>query len=246
MGLCDSYGGMRSCWGFERTFSLLRWDEPAADGSVVPPSSSFCLSCFAEPPENRLAQRGAPVQQELRETPPAWGCAGPFLRKIPPCVSPEPRPRLGEAGFEFLPALTHPCLSLRSLHNKRLYLAVFAAVLGNFSFGFALVYPSPVIPALEAHPSPGLRLDQHTAPWFGVRSWGKDGNRTGSWGRMLGSHRALVWDEELGKGRGQSRRVPGGARLTQPLCTPHSRCSRWERRRAGSARCCSTTAWAAS
>lgn len=62
----------------------------------------------------------------------------------------------------------HP--SLRSLHNKRLYLAVFAAVLGNFSFGFALVYPSPVIPALEAHPNPALRLDQHTASWFGVRS----------------------------------------------------------------------------
>nr|XP_004174399.4 solute carrier family 2, facilitated glucose transporter member 6 [Taeniopygia guttata] len=56
---------------------------------------------------------------------------------------------------------------LRSLHNKRLYLAVFAAVLGNFSFGFALVYPSPVIPVLEAHPSPALRLDQHTASWFG-------------------------------------------------------------------------------
>ncbi|KAM8995432.1 solute carrier family 2, facilitated glucose transporter member 6 isoform 2-T2 [Ara ararauna] len=57
---------------------------------------------------------------------------------------------------------------LQSLHNKRLYLAVFAAVLGNFSFGFALVYPSPVIPALEAHPSPELRLDQNTASWFGV------------------------------------------------------------------------------
>ncbi|KAK4811604.1 hypothetical protein QYF61_016911 [Mycteria americana] len=56
---------------------------------------------------------------------------------------------------------------LRSLHNKRLYLAAFVAVLGNFSFGFALVYPSPVIPALEAHPSPALRLDQHTASWFG-------------------------------------------------------------------------------
>ncbi|NXJ87854.1 GTR6 protein, partial [Corythaixoides concolor] len=56
---------------------------------------------------------------------------------------------------------------LRSLRNKRLYLAVFAAVLGNFSFGFALVYPSPVIPALETHPSPALRLDQHTASWFG-------------------------------------------------------------------------------
>uniref|UniRef100_A0A8C3V3Q4 Solute carrier family 2 member 6 n=1 Tax=Catharus ustulatus TaxID=91951 RepID=A0A8C3V3Q4_CATUS len=60
-----------------------------------------------------------------------------------------------------------PHLPRQSLHNKRLYLAVFAAVLGNFSFGFALVYPSPVIPALEAHPSPALRLDQHTAPWFG-------------------------------------------------------------------------------
>ncbi|NWV01511.1 GTR6 protein, partial [Upupa epops] len=56
---------------------------------------------------------------------------------------------------------------LRSLHNERLYLAVFAAVLGNFSFGFALVYPSPVIPALETHPNPALRLDQHTASWFG-------------------------------------------------------------------------------
>uniref|UniRef100_A0A8C9FXY2 Solute carrier family 2, facilitated glucose transporter member 8 n=1 Tax=Pavo cristatus TaxID=9049 RepID=A0A8C9FXY2_PAVCR len=55
----------------------------------------------------------------------------------------------------------------RSLNNKRLYVAVFAAVLGNFSFGFALVYPSPVIPALEAHPDPALRLDRYRASWFG-------------------------------------------------------------------------------
>ncbi|XP_055576795.1 solute carrier family 2, facilitated glucose transporter member 6 isoform X2 [Falco cherrug] len=61
---------------------------------------------------------------------------------------------------------------LQSLHNKRLYLAAFAAVLGNFNFGFALVYPSPVIPALEAHPSPALRLDQHTASWFGGKEQG--------------------------------------------------------------------------
>uniref|UniRef100_A0A663N0S7 Solute carrier family 2 member 6 n=1 Tax=Athene cunicularia TaxID=194338 RepID=A0A663N0S7_ATHCN len=59
------------------------------------------------------------------------------------------------------------CPSLRSLQNERLYLAVFAAVLGNFSFGFALVYPSPVIPALEAYPSPALRLDRYAASWFG-------------------------------------------------------------------------------
>uniref|UniRef100_A0A8C2T847 Solute carrier family 2 member 6 n=1 Tax=Coturnix japonica TaxID=93934 RepID=A0A8C2T847_COTJA len=58
-------------------------------------------------------------------------------------------------------------LSHLSLNNKRLYVAVFAAVLGNFSFGFALVYPSPVIPALEAHPDPALRLDRYRASWFG-------------------------------------------------------------------------------
>ncbi|OXB76321.1 UNVERIFIED_CONTAM: hypothetical protein H355_006732 [Colinus virginianus] len=56
---------------------------------------------------------------------------------------------------------------LRSLNNKRLYVAVFASVLGNFSFGFALVYPSPVIPALETDPNPALRLDRYRASWFG-------------------------------------------------------------------------------
>lgn len=113
--------------------------------------------------------------------------------------------------------------SFRSLHNKRLYLAVFAAVLGNFSFGFALVYPSPVIPALEAHPSPALRLDQYTASWFGVRS-------------------GVV----PAGGRGQ--RVDGGSPdPPRPLsASPHSQCSRWERRRGGSAPCSSMTAWDAS
>uniref|UniRef100_A0A8C3NB42 Solute carrier family 2, facilitated glucose transporter member 6 n=1 Tax=Geospiza parvula TaxID=87175 RepID=A0A8C3NB42_GEOPR len=75
----------------------------------------------------------------------------------------EPLVRKTSSSYHTFPEGT----ARRSLHNKRLYLAVFAAVLGNFSFGFALVYPSPVIPALEAHPSPALRLDQHTAPWFG-------------------------------------------------------------------------------
>ncbi|XP_016157918.1 PREDICTED: solute carrier family 2, facilitated glucose transporter member 6 isoform X2 [Ficedula albicollis] len=82
----------------------------------------------------------------------------------------EPLVRKTSSSYRTFPESTARRLDkeyLRSLHNKRLYLAVFAAVLGNFSFGFALVYPSPVIPALEAHPSPALRLDQHTAPWFG-------------------------------------------------------------------------------
>ncbi|NXF09687.1 GTR6 protein, partial [Smithornis capensis] len=81
----------------------------------------------------------------------------PLVRKTSSSYQTFPRSTVGRLDREYL----------RSLHNKRLYLAVFAAVLGNFTFGFALVYPSPVIPALEAHPSPALRLDQHTAPWFG-------------------------------------------------------------------------------
>ncbi|KAM9522245.1 solute carrier family 2, facilitated glucose transporter member 6 isoform 1-T1 [Guaruba guarouba] len=83
----------------------------------------------------------------------------------------EPLIRRMSSSYQTFPENTGKRINreyLQSLHNKRLYLAVFAAVLGNFSFGFALVYPSPVIPALEAHPSPALRLDQNTASWFGV------------------------------------------------------------------------------
>ncbi|KAF0876104.1 GTR6 protein, partial [Crocuta crocuta] len=51
--------------------------------------------------------------------------------------------------------------------NKRVFLATFAAVLGNFSFGYALVYTSPVIPALELSLDPDLRLTKTQASWFG-------------------------------------------------------------------------------
>ncbi|XP_077162286.1 solute carrier family 2, facilitated glucose transporter member 6 isoform X4 [Paroedura picta] len=55
----------------------------------------------------------------------------------------------------------------RSLPSRRLFLAALAAVLGNFGFGFALVYPSPVIPALQKAQLPGLQLTGHAASWFG-------------------------------------------------------------------------------
>ncbi|XP_027470245.1 solute carrier family 2, facilitated glucose transporter member 6 isoform X1 [Zalophus californianus] len=51
--------------------------------------------------------------------------------------------------------------------NKRVFLATFAAVLGNFSFGYALVYTSPVIPALEHSLDPDLSLTKTQASWFG-------------------------------------------------------------------------------
>ncbi|XP_055774867.1 solute carrier family 2, facilitated glucose transporter member 6 [Salvelinus fontinalis] len=51
--------------------------------------------------------------------------------------------------------------------NARLYLAVFSAVLGNFNFGYSLVYPSPVIPQLKNSDNPQLRMDTEQIAWFG-------------------------------------------------------------------------------
>ncbi|XP_048821868.1 solute carrier family 2, facilitated glucose transporter member 6 isoform X2 [Lagopus muta] len=83
----------------------------------------------------------------------------------------EPLVRRSSSSYHTFPESIRKGLDkeyLQSLNNKRLYMAVFSAVLGNFSFGFALVYPSPVIPVLEAHPNPALRLDRYRASWFGV------------------------------------------------------------------------------
>ncbi|EMP34641.1 Solute carrier family 2, facilitated glucose transporter member 6 [Chelonia mydas] len=55
----------------------------------------------------------------------------------------------------------------RTLQNKRLFLAAFAAVLGNFNFGYALVYTSPVIPALETSNIPALKITRVEESWFG-------------------------------------------------------------------------------
>lgn len=49
-----------------------------------------------------------------------------------------------------------------------MFLAAFSAVLGNFTFGYALVYPSPVIPALEHDTDPTLHITEAETSWFGV------------------------------------------------------------------------------
>ncbi|XP_036004675.1 solute carrier family 2, facilitated glucose transporter member 6 [Fundulus heteroclitus] len=54
------------------------------------------------------------------------------------------------------------------ISNSRLYLAVFSAVLGNFSFGYSLVYSSPVLPKFKSPDAdPLLRMDTNQAAWFG-------------------------------------------------------------------------------
>uniref|UniRef100_A0A667IMT8 Solute carrier family 2, facilitated glucose transporter member 6 n=2 Tax=Lynx canadensis TaxID=61383 RepID=A0A667IMT8_LYNCA len=87
-----------------------------------------------------------PAMQE-----PLLGAEGPDYDTFPEKSSPSPgeRTRVGAP------------------QNKRVFLATFAAVLGNFSFGYALVYTSPVIPALELSLDPDLRLTKTQASWFG-------------------------------------------------------------------------------
>ncbi|CAN9505210.1 unnamed protein product [Ophioblennius macclurei] len=52
--------------------------------------------------------------------------------------------------------------------NAKLYLAVFSAVLGNFSFGYSLVYSSPVVPVFTGpYAEPELRMDKGQAALFG-------------------------------------------------------------------------------
>ncbi|KAM3863919.1 solute carrier family 2, facilitated glucose transporter member 6 [Diretmus argenteus] len=61
-----------------------------------------------------------------------------------------------------------PTPAQSQISNSRLFLAVFSAVLGNFSFGYSLVYPSPVLPQLQSDTTdPQLRMDTEQAAWFG-------------------------------------------------------------------------------
>ncbi|XP_013862291.1 solute carrier family 2, facilitated glucose transporter member 6-like [Austrofundulus limnaeus] len=61
-----------------------------------------------------------------------------------------------------------PLLSESQISNTRLYLAVFSAVLGNFNFGYSLVYSSPVLPKFKSPDvDPRLRMDTEQAAWFG-------------------------------------------------------------------------------
>ncbi|XP_069557561.1 solute carrier family 2, facilitated glucose transporter member 6-like, partial [Brachyistius frenatus] len=70
---------------------------------------------------------------------------------------------------EETPLLHRRSLSTQStINNSKLYLAVFSAVLGNFSFGYSLVYPSPVLPKFKSSDAdPRLKMDAEQAAWFG-------------------------------------------------------------------------------
>lgn len=61
-----------------------------------------------------------------------------------------------------------PYSNILQINNSRLYLAVFSAVLGNFNFGYSMVFSSPVIPQLRSPDAdPRLKLEAKDAAWFG-------------------------------------------------------------------------------
>ncbi|XP_051243091.1 solute carrier family 2, facilitated glucose transporter member 6 [Dicentrarchus labrax] len=63
---------------------------------------------------------------------------------------------------------TRPTSPESKINNSKLFLAVFSAVLGNFNFGYSLVYSSPVLPKLQSPDAdPRLRMDTEQAAWFG-------------------------------------------------------------------------------
>ncbi|GAA6226058.1 solute carrier family 2, facilitated glucose transporter member 6-like [Lates japonicus] len=70
---------------------------------------------------------------------------------------------------ENAPLLSRRLTSSESqINNSKLFLAVFSAVLGNFSFGYSLVYSSPVLPKLTSpDASPELKMNTEQAAWFG-------------------------------------------------------------------------------
>uniref|UniRef100_A0A671PDT8 Major facilitator superfamily (MFS) profile domain-containing protein n=1 Tax=Sinocyclocheilus anshuiensis TaxID=1608454 RepID=A0A671PDT8_9TELE len=76
------------------------------------------------------------------------------------------------------------------LRHGKLFLAVFSAVLGNFNFGFALVFPSPVIPQLQKGDDPRLQMDIHQISWFGSIF---------TLGAALGGVSAMVLNDRVGR-----------------------------------------------
>ncbi|KTF82478.1 hypothetical protein cypCar_00015036 [Cyprinus carpio] len=76
------------------------------------------------------------------------------------------------------------------LRHGKLFLAVFSAVLGNFNFGFALVFPSPVIPQLQKGNDPRLQMDIHQISWFGSIF---------TLGAALGGVSAMVLNDRVGR-----------------------------------------------
>ncbi|KAG7332665.1 hypothetical protein KOW79_004499 [Hemibagrus wyckioides] len=77
-----------------------------------------------------------------------------------------------------------------NIRNGWLFLAAFSAVLGNFIFGYAMVFPSAVIPQLQKEKDSNLHMDVHQISWFGS---------VFAIGAIVGGLSAMVLNDKLGR-----------------------------------------------
>nr|XP_031531712.1 solute carrier family 2, facilitated glucose transporter member 6 isoform X2 [Vicugna pacos] len=121
---------------------------------------------------------------------PLLGTEGPDYDTFPERTPPSPRERTG----------------VGALQNKRLFLATFAAVLGNFSFGPC---------------SPWARRLGASVPWSSTTSWA---GSSASCSRLCPRQPAtLSWRAPMASGccswGGRSQALPGGSQLPASRCT---------------------------
>ncbi|KAK2841338.1 hypothetical protein Q7C36_012917 [Tachysurus vachellii] len=94
---------------------------------------------------------------------------------------------MGKAENEASPLLPKRSNKIR---NGWLFLAAFSAVLGNFIFGYAMVFPSAVIPQLQKENDPNLHMDVHQISWFGS---------VFAIGAIVGGLSAMVLNDKIGR-----------------------------------------------
>ncbi|XP_068192427.1 solute carrier family 2, facilitated glucose transporter member 6-like, partial [Antennarius striatus] len=85
----------------------------------------------------------------------------------------------------------HVHFFITKINNSKLYLAVFSAILGSFSFGYSLVFASPVLPKLQSPDAdPHLKMDVGQAGWFGSIY---------ALGAVAGGLGAMVLNDKIGR-----------------------------------------------
>ncbi|XP_053360820.1 solute carrier family 2, facilitated glucose transporter member 6-like [Clarias gariepinus] len=91
---------------------------------------------------------------------------------------------------EATPLITNKKKNKKNIRNCWLFVAAFSAVLGNLIFGYAMVFPSAVIPQLQKEKDSNLHMDVHQISWFGS---------VFAIGAIVGGLSAMVMNDKIGR-----------------------------------------------
>ncbi|XP_017323264.1 solute carrier family 2, facilitated glucose transporter member 6 [Ictalurus punctatus] len=97
---------------------------------------------------------------------------------------------MASEGNEAAPLLASKKNKQKNIRNHWLFVAAFSAVLGNFIFGYAMVFPSAVIPQLQVEKDINLHMDVHQISWFGS---------VFAIGAIVGGLSAMVMNDRIGR-----------------------------------------------